>query len=272
MSANEIFNPIIPVVMYHEITSNRNNKGKTNSLTPLYNIPVSQFEKQIRILSENGYKSLFFQDATCLKVNGKYIIITFDDGLKGTYEYALPILKAHGFKAVFFVAVDRIGSERYMDWTELSHLVSQGMSVQSHTMSHRPLQTLNSEEVKQEFSDSKRILESKLNNDVSAISFPHGSYSKKIISIAQETGYHFICTSDVERVDYKMFNTDSVVLGRIAMTTEMSPSKFIDSIKYKRWVLWRLKLAKKTKNIIKSIMGIETYRWLYRRYFKIKIS
>ena len=157
-------------------------------MTPLYNIPAAIFENQIRFLSSVGYKSLLPEEAQGLSGDGKYIIITFDDGLKGNYRYAFPILRKYGFKATIFVAVDKIGAEDFMNWEELYRLLKEGISIQSHTMSHRPLQNLNNKEIYEELYTSKRTIEEKLNTKVHAISLPHGSYNQKVITIPNKQG------------------------------------------------------------------------------------
>lgn len=76
------FNPKIPILMYHEISDVLSNgKNSFNKMTPLYNIPAAIFENQISFLASTGYKSLLPEEVKDLSEDGKYIIITFDDGL-----------------------------------------------------------------------------------------------------------------------------------------------------------------------------------------------
>jgi peptidoglycan/xylan/chitin deacetylase (PgdA/CDA1 family) len=47
------------------------------------------------------------------------IAVTFDDGYADNYEYARPILRAHGVKATFFVATGHVGTGRLLWFDEV---------------------------------------------------------------------------------------------------------------------------------------------------------
>ena len=179
----------ITVLMYHEVSKEPTKFGTINKMTPKYNISVNQFEAQLSALYDRGYQSIFFDDVDKIDAQGKVIIITFDDGLIGNARYALPILKRYGYKAIFFIPTNFIGSSRYMDWSDLEQLMNEGMSIQSHTLSHRSLQLLTEREIRNELIESRNRLKNRLHREVNALSFPHGSYNKRIIQIAEESGY-----------------------------------------------------------------------------------
>lgn len=262
----------IPVLMYHEVSQDQKAKHTTHEMTPFYDIPVKLFEKQMRELAEDGYQSLLFEEVQNLDALKKYVIITFDDGLKGNYHYALPILKKYGLRATFFVCVNSIGSKRFMKWTELVKLIDHGMSVQSHTMSHRPLHNLNENDISLELRESKRIIENQLKNHVNAISLPHGSYSEGALKIAAQEGYKFICTSDCTSTYYDTFENNPTVVGRIAITSNMGMNQFVKCLNYNKLELLKRRYAKQAKNMVKHIIGIEAYRKIYRYIFNIRVN
>jgi len=72
-----------------------------------------------------------------------------------------------------------------------------GMSIQSHTVTHQPLAHMGEERVLFELSESKRVIEERLGQEVRHLSLPHGSKNGKTWPIAKEIGYLSICTSDV---------------------------------------------------------------------------
>jgi peptidoglycan/xylan/chitin deacetylase (PgdA/CDA1 family) len=267
-----VCNQKIPVLMYHEVSQDQHTERTSYEMTPFYDIPVELFEKQMRKLVEDGYQSLLFEDVHRLEASKKYVIITFDDGLKGNYQYGLPILKKYGLRATFFVCVNSIGSNRFMKWTELVQLIGNGMSVQSHTMSHRPLHNLNDNDISLELQESKRIIENKLKNNINAISLPHGSYSEGVLRIAAQEGYKFICTSDFTSTYYDTFKNNPTVVGRIAITTKMSMNQFVKCLNYNAVELLKRRYAKQAKNTVKRIIGIEAYRKIYRYIFNIRVN
>ncbi len=263
---------LIPILMYHDVVSDRakSNHVGSHEMTPLYNVSVSQFSSQMAVLADNGFTCPALSDISSLKPDGKYAVLTFDDGLKGNYIEAFPILKKYGFKGNFFVVTGSIGTSRFMTWDQLKELVADGMYVQSHTESHKSLQVLDKEQVRFELTESKRRLEKKLRIAVNAISFPHGSYNKEILSIAEQEGYDLICTSDVRREKHDNFLRKPVVLGRFAMTTEIDILAFRKIINGSTGEYIKRRAVKEAKNAVKKILGVQGYRKIYRYIFNIK--
>lgn len=61
-----------------------------------------------------------------------------------------------------------------LTWDELRELRRAGMDVQSHTRTHRVLQTLTPEDLREELAGSRRVLEAELGEEVRAIAYPVG--------------------------------------------------------------------------------------------------
>ena len=259
----------VPILMYHEISTDPQRPDGPHHLTPLYDLPAAQLEDQLRRLSDGGYQSLSFEETVSPDPAGPCVILTFDDGLKGNHRYALPLLKRYGLKAVFFINVGSIGTEPFMTWSDLADLVSEGMSVQSHALSHRPLQPLPERDIRRELTESKRLLEERLRIAVTAISFPHGSYDGTVLRLAREAGYRYCCCSEISPTYLSSFRGEDRALGRFAVTTRLSAERFLKMIAYTRGELIRLTVEKRAKNLLKRVIGIENYRSLYRRYFNI---
>lgn len=266
---NTSINPKVPILMYHEVLPALLERDQ-HFMTPLYVITSELFENHIRILAERGYRSLLFEDVPNISADGKYVVITFDDGLAGNYRHALPILKKYGFTATFFVAVGSVSSDRFMNWAELKELVKNGMSIQSHTMSHRPLETLGDEEVLRELEESRQAIEQNLDTKVSALSFPHGSYNRRTVKIAEQAGYRFMCTSNVTRTYRDTFMQNPSVLGRLAVTYKVSAKQLVAWVEYNSAELLAAAWSKRAKNLFKSIIGVKNYSRLYRIFFNIK--
>lgn len=259
----------VPILMYHEISSYAHDNRVPHHLTPIYDLSVSIFEKQVKALAENGFHTVTLRESCNIDPGKKNIVLTFDDGLIGNFLYALPILKKYKLRAVFFVMVDAIGTEKYMNWAQLRDLLADGMEVQSHTLSHRPLQTLSAEETYREIRGSKEKIEHELQTEVTALSFPHGSFNEAVIKIAAEAGYKTLCTSEPGCNPINAFRSAPAILGRFAVTSRFGMDQFLRCAECEKWEIRRQRAIKETKNIAKRIMGIESYRRLYRRYFKI---
>lgn len=68
----------------------------------------------------------------------------------------------------------RISDDTLMTWDHLRELRRAGMDVQSHTATHRILQTLSDEDLDRELAESKRTLEGELDEPICAIAYPSG--------------------------------------------------------------------------------------------------
>src|SRR5687768_6961666 len=118
-------------------------------------VSQEKFEHDLRCLSDQGWNAI---DARTV-VEGlhnhqvlpqKAALITFDDGYVSNLEVALPVLRRFELPAVIFVPTQFIGGynsfdadiqyephEPICDWDELRELERNGISVQSHGVSHR---------------------------------------------------------------------------------------------------------------------------------------
>lgn len=207
----KIYNEGIIVLCYHNVS----NKGGN-----LYTISPEEFENQIKYMIEKGYTSINIDDLYDYYFNGKNIpkksvLITFDDGLKGVYEFAYPILKKYGFKATFFVIVNRIGRvSSYVDWKNLKEMVDSGVfSIGSHTYdSHKThlsdgkyLSIISKKgddedfenfknRVFEDFKKSKDELEKNIQKKIISFAYPYGEYSKETVELLKQTGFVFAFT------------------------------------------------------------------------------
>jgi hypothetical protein len=128
----------------------------------------------------------------------KTLVITFDDGFKNFFTQAFPILEAHSIKVTLFPIAGFIGRssewdvlprQEHLNKTQLREISDHGHEIGSHTMSHADLTLLRSSDVERELRDSKKILEDIIGKPVTSLSFPFGSWNKRVWEIAQSVGY-----------------------------------------------------------------------------------
>jgi len=132
------------------------------------------------------------------RTGGPYVAITFDDGYADNRAHAMPLLVARGMTATFFVTAgflerdDRVMAhlseiwhaprERLssLTWSDVGELLSAGMSIGSHTWSHRNLARLTSDEAEAELVRSREVLEQRLARPVRAIAYPWGKLGRHV--------------------------------------------------------------------------------------------
>jgi peptidoglycan/xylan/chitin deacetylase (PgdA/CDA1 family) len=178
---------VVKAIQFHRITPEFQFSGT-------WNYP-GQFEEYIRFICSNAEVVLPGEAP-------RGVVITFDDGDKSIYQYAFPILRKYGVRAVVFLVVDYIGrhdawdvtlpgkQSLHLSWDEILEMKDWGMIFGSHTLTHRNLTLLKEDEVIHELEGSKRILEEKL-GVTKCISYPFNRTNRKVVRHAKCAGYRF---------------------------------------------------------------------------------
>ncbi|PKP21015.1 MAG: hypothetical protein CVU05_07690 [Bacteroidetes bacterium HGW-Bacteroidetes-21] len=77
-----------------------------------------------------------------------------------------------------------------MSWKDLFELKNEGHYIGSHSVSHNMLGTMtNEDEIRGELKNSAGIIQLKLGHFPVTISYPVGSYNKRVIELSKEVGY-----------------------------------------------------------------------------------
>lgn len=262
----------LPILEYHEVITETRRRELSTRLIPAYIVNHEQFEKQMSYLHDNGFSSIslwqfhdYLKDRT--DIHPKSIIITFDDGFRGNYDYCLPILVKFGFTATFFITVNKIGSEGMMTWEQIREMSSQKMSIQSHTCTHPLLTTLKNKDLEYELFASKDIIQKQLGSPVRFISFPNGNYNNKVISHAMKYGYIGACTSN-RGLNSKQ--TNPFRLNRVMVSGSYPLSTFSDIVTLNNRFYLNLRTKYVLLRIAKNIMGRKTYLKIWTTIFRIE--
>jgi len=255
--------------MYHEVYRPDEHQALKGLTNPAYNIELAAFKKQMTWLSENNFRTMTIGELISkdsMVEGDRRICLTFDDGWMGNYQNAYPILKEKGFKATFFIATELIGKPFYMTWDQLRQMHASGMSIQSHSVSHRPLAALNENDLIFELLESKKIIEKSLSSEVGHLSLPHGYKENRIWNLAEDIGYQSVCTSDV---GFHAPGTPGPWLKRISVGDGISENEFCLMAQGKNRAIWGMMVTKGFKNMFRNIIGMNTYRKLYRWAYRI---
>lgn len=256
--------------MYHEIYKLEERDRLRGLTNPVYNTEMNVFRKQMAYLYAKRMKTLIidelFLEGSSHQGEGA-ICLTFDDGWRGNYLHAYPILREYGLKATFFIATDLIGKPFYMAWEDLKEMAASGMSIQSHTVSHQPLAHAGKERIVFELSESKRVIEERLGQEVRHLSLPHGIKDERVRDLAQEIGYKSICSSDV---GFQTSENKGLWLKRIPIGDKIPLDQFHRIADGRNHAIWGMMGTKGLKNMLRIMIGTNGYRKLYRRVYSIK--
>ena len=193
----------VPMLLYHRLLSKDHvQANRLPAFDRSYVTFDTAFHEQMTYLRQNHYTTisldqfLAFQDGRSI-LPPKPIMITFDDGFASNYHYAFPVLKKFGMTATIFVTPDT-ESENFKKYAsidsplnaaQLREMSQNGISIQSHGMTHRYLTGLDAKTVRWELLESKRTLEKITKKPVSYLAIPSGAYDRTVKRLAIESGY-----------------------------------------------------------------------------------
>jgi peptidoglycan/xylan/chitin deacetylase (PgdA/CDA1 family) len=90
----------------------------------LWSATSDDFEAQVKFLKANfDVIRLDALPEVLARGKGRHVLITFDDGYQDNYEFAFPILRAHGLSATFFLSTGFLDRPRLSWWDEIAWMV-----------------------------------------------------------------------------------------------------------------------------------------------------
>ena len=188
----------VPILMYHCIDDDG-----PPELAP-YRVTPAAFREQLRYLRRNGFHSITLQEwaesiATKTPVPGRPVIITFDDGYKDFYQNAWPALERADFSATVFVVTEKVGGHadwdrlsqpiELMNWDEIRAVAAKGVTISSHSASHKDLPSLTAEGLRREGERAREMLRENLGADIDIIAFPWGKSDASTRATLARCGY-----------------------------------------------------------------------------------
>ncbi len=200
---------LLPIPLYHRIG---------DAADPL-TLSRSSLAADLRWLADRGYKTLTADRLKQYILAGRplparSVFITFDDGYADHYDVVFPLLMACEMSACFFVISDLCGQPGRLTAAQMREMADGGMDFGSHTVTHRPLATLDSPENLRELAQSKTVIENILGEEIGLVAYPHGSYSAVTIEAARAAGYWGGLTV---RSGYAAITGNELTLSRIPL-------------------------------------------------------
>lgn len=149
-----------------------------------HSVPIAKFLELLTAVKDSGFDIV--QDIT--EAKGQ-VRICFDDGYRGIWD-CKELLIDNGVFPTIFVATSLIGMNNYLSKEEIQVLDKLGFSIQSHTVSHRPLTEFDVDVLNDEMSSSKRVLEGLIHKKVDEVCFPIGYYNEQVLKEATKYYKH----------------------------------------------------------------------------------
>lgn len=227
----------LPILIYHRVAP----EGSGNMSR--YRVSPAAFEEQLQYLKDSGYYSPDLNDwmisiTTHKPLPGLAVVFTFDDGYQDFFEYAWPLLKKYGFKAIVFLVSDYVGKQNAWDkaygeelplmgWKEILELQQQGVEFGSHTATHKPLTSLSPANIVLEGARSRTELQGSLQKAVKLFAYPYGDTDDVVAHLIGACGYTLGFSCECKLSSY---NDDTMRLPRIEIEGSFSLKEFVSKL------------------------------------------
>jgi peptidoglycan/xylan/chitin deacetylase (PgdA/CDA1 family) len=165
-----------------------------------YSIEPTAFQAQLQTLLALGRRFVSLDEYLAELQSGstsQLVTVTFDDGWNDNLRYAFPILMALGLPSTLFVVsreMSGVPRNRRLSTDELQELKDYGVTVGAHTRTHPNLAQLRDHELVEELGGCKADLEDLLGVDVKYLAYPGGRFSRRVVEVAQQTGFEAACS------------------------------------------------------------------------------
>jgi peptidoglycan/xylan/chitin deacetylase (PgdA/CDA1 family) len=190
----------VPILVYHVIETPQ--PGTPN--LDLW-VEPADFQAEMAWLSQQGYTAVTLDRWWAAWHGGpalppRPIVISLDDGFRGWYTQAYPVLSGLGWPAVFNVTLNHVGrlqrpaaggptrAQWQLQPYMIRELVAAGWELDSHTMTHPWLTALAPVELTAELTQSRTVLQG-YGAPIDFLCYPYGSYNAAVIAAARQAGY-----------------------------------------------------------------------------------
>lgn len=181
----------IPIFVYHDIVNSDSEIEFDYMQTT-----KEKFEQQMLGLEKVGYHFITYEDLQQYyngnkKLYKKSCLVTFDDGYKGVYENAYPIVKEYNIPITIFVITDNMEKDGVLTWDETKEMSESGLvTIASHSTNHPEFTKLSSEEALENVNESYEIISEKIGeNSTKIFTYPYGLYTEDEVQCLKENGY-----------------------------------------------------------------------------------
>ena len=205
----------VAVLMYHSIAAESTRKFRRFVVYP------DEFAAQMEYLAASGYQPVTAAELVRSRSGGpltpptpptpappRPVVLTFDDAYTDFYSAALPVLRAHGFRATLYVPTGYVGSttgfnvsmgeqnRAVLSWQALRDVAAEGIEVAAHSHTHPQLDRVSPSVITDEVRRSRGLLEDKLGLAVDGFAYPFGYWNRPVRAAVAAAGYRYGCGVD----------------------------------------------------------------------------
>jgi peptidoglycan/xylan/chitin deacetylase (PgdA/CDA1 family) len=175
----------VPILEYHVLGA-----APANAPYPELYVTRPDFRNQMNWLDEHGFEAVTLEMVEDAWFRGgtlpaKPVVISFDDGYRPQFTFALPELRRHGWPGLLNLKAE--GSDLYTSNVEA--MIEAGWELAAHTINHQDLTTLGAAELEEEVAGSRKILRREYGVPVANFCYPAGQFDATVIEAVEAAGY-----------------------------------------------------------------------------------
>lgn len=175
----------VPILEYHVIGD-----PPPGAPYPELFVSRSDFRQQMDWLERNGFHAVTLEQVEAAWYHGgtlppKPVVLSFDDGYRPQYTFAMPELRRHGWAGVLNLKAE--GAELYPGNVEA--MIRAGWELAAHTIHHLDLTELDASQLKEEIAGSRQILRRRYHVPVQDFCYPAGRFDPTVIAAVKAAGY-----------------------------------------------------------------------------------
>ena len=223
----------VPILCYHQV---RNWKERDGKVGKDYIVETQNFKDQIKMLVDSGYHTilpdqLYAYLNTGAALPSKPIMLTFDDTDLDQFTTVNPILKKHGYKAVYFIMTVSIGKKGkfvdYMSSDQIKQLSDEGNVIGSHTYDHKNFKKYAGKDWEEQLDKPTKRLEDITGKKITSFAYPFGLWNAEGIPELKKRGFKMAYQLSTKRDEKDPLFT----IRRIIASGYWSPKTLSNSIK-----------------------------------------
>jgi hypothetical protein len=175
----------VPILEYHVL-----GQAPAGAPYPELYVGRSDFSRQMDWLDEHGYQAVTLDQVERAWYHGgtlppKPVVLSFDDGYRPQFTFALPELRKHGWAGLLNLKAE--GSDLYE--SNVKAMIAAGWELAAHTIHHLDLTELDAEQLHEEVAGSRAILRREYGVPVDNFCYPAGRFDPTVIAAVEAAGY-----------------------------------------------------------------------------------
>lgn len=181
----------VPILMYHVTTD-----PPAGAPFPDLYVRASEFAEQMQALHDAGYTAVTQQEVWDFWHRGgplpaRAVVVSIDDGYNSNFTNARPVLRRLGWPGVLNLRIGNLHAPEAggISSGQVRELLAEGWELNSHTIDHPDLTTVDATQLAREVGESRRRLQRAFGVPVNFFCYPAGRYDDAVLAAVEQAGY-----------------------------------------------------------------------------------